>query len=110
MADQLYKCEANGRISYQDKPCTNAKQNAACTDEAGHVNYQDKACDSYQKPSDYYGGAGAYSSSNSYQSTTNYSTGHSRGTPGTDVHVRSYTRKDGAYVESYTRSKRGSKR
>ena len=107
-ANPLYKCEVNGKIEFQDRPCANANQKVACvqrdTQEIQYVDKLSEPCRPTQPEtfSSGYGGGG-YSYRSSGQ-RLGYGGGSSAGT---DVTVRGYTRSDGTYVQGHTRSAPG---
>lgn len=103
-ANPLYKCEVNGKIEYQDRPCVAAKQQVACLQgEAQQLKYAKKlteACQRRQSESGVNGGSG--------DAGVGYSTGgYGSRSAGKDVNVRGYTKSNGTYVSGHTRSAPG---
>ena len=101
-AEQIYKCEINGKLRFQGKPCPTKTQKIACPDKTGRIQYQSEPCPESQHSYGSHRTYGSPSSSRSYGGPTN--------TPGTDVKVRGYTREDGTYVPPHTRGRPGSKK
>ena len=107
-AGSLFKCEAEGKIEFQDKPCSSAMQKIACPSGDGRVVYVDELsspCKNSEPETNRYGyGYGSFQNGSSFSSGSQSGT---RSSPGNDVTVRGYIRSDGTAVQSHTRSAPG---
>lgn len=108
-AKEVYRCEVDGAMTYQAKPCKNkAKQKVACVNYASASDFKksldSKECLDNGANSGGYGGysSGYYGSpSSNYSNSSPYSSGRTK-----KQHVSGYTRKDGTYVRPHTRSRK----
>ena len=101
---EIYKCTVSGKLKFQDTPCSEGNQEVLCPNGQSKSQYDNKEC----PETNVYNSSGSYQSSyTGTYSSGSYGSSSSRRTPGTDVRVRSYYRKDGTYVKSHTRSRPG---
>jgi len=118
-AGPLYKCEVNGTIAFQDRPCVAANQKVACIQgDHPQIQYADELTEpctparaesfssGYSGSSYFYsGGSAGYEGRSGYGRGS--ADGHGASFAGTDVTVRGYTRANGTHVQGHTRSAPG---
>ena len=108
VAGPLFKCELNGMIAFQDKPCPFAKQQMACANGDTPIVYSKdlaEPCKQLAPEADSYGYGGGGVDVPSAHRGGSY--GGSARSGGLDVTVREYTRSNGTHVQGHTRSAPG---
>ena len=102
----LFRCESNGRLEFQDKPCLSAKQQVACLSGDARLVYSKELLQPCKQlavePGEYEHGRGVYDLPSRYR---NRSSNSGTGSPGSEVTVRGYVKSTGVQVQGYTRRK-----